>query len=97
MHGCPRGPHAFMFRSYSSSHPPFASCTYGIGGLGSGGTPQIADAQGGSGGVGIRDELPCVAAVAPLMQVPVKVALLGYGVVNPALRVCRKATMWFSS
>jgi hypothetical protein len=33
-------------------------CTHGIGGFGTGATPQTADAQGGSGGVGIRNSLP---------------------------------------
>jgi hypothetical protein len=31
---------------------------YGIRGIGSGATPQIAEAHGGKGGVGIRDSLP---------------------------------------
>ena len=49
---------------------------YGIGGLGTGETPQIADAQGGRGGVGISNSLPWVAAEPPLIQAPVKVSLL---------------------
>jgi hypothetical protein len=44
---------------------------YGIGVIGRGATPQMADAQGGRGGVGIRVLFPCVAAVPPVMQVPV--------------------------
>jgi hypothetical protein len=44
---------------------------YGIGLVGRGATPQMADAQGGRGGVGIRVLFPCVAAVPPVMQVPV--------------------------
>ena len=57
---------------------------HGIGGLGTGVTPQIADAQDGSGGVGIRLPLPCLegeqlGSVAGLqvMHVPVKVSMLG--------------------
>ena len=49
---------------------------YGIGGLGTGETPQIADAQGGRGGVGISSSLPWVAAEPPLIHAPVKVSLL---------------------
>src|SRR5438445_7994140 len=77
------------------SHPRFArrtsqrthvmaSYSYGIGGLGTGGTPQIADAQGGRGGVGISSPFPCLdgeqlGSVAGLhvIQAPVKVSLLG--------------------
>src|SRR5947209_2010155 len=74
----------------------------GIGGpstfaLGRGGTPQTCGEQGGSGGVGMSDSLPWVAAVPPVAQVPVKVSLSGYGVVKPSVSVCRKATIWFSS
>ena len=59
---------------------------YGIGlGPGKGATPQMADAQGGSGdGVGIRKLLPCFegeqfGSVAGLhvMQAPVKVLMSG--------------------
>src|SRR6267143_6690155 len=71
-------------------------CLYGMGGLGNGATPQIAVAQGGSGGVGIRESFPCVVAKPPVMHAPVKVLMLGKGVVNPSVRVCRKATIWFS-
>src|SRR5437867_12453678 len=74
-----------------------ASCHYGMGGLGKGATPQIAVAQGGSGGVGMRDSKPWVDAEPPVMHVPVKVLMLGNGVVKPSVRVCRKATIWFSS
>src|SRR6266403_1659461 len=65
--------------------------------LGRGGTPQTCGAQGGSGGVGMRSSLPCVAADPPVMQVPVNVSLSGYGVVKPSVSVCRNATIWFSS
>src|SRR6266849_8318574 len=52
--------------------------------LGRGGTPQTCGEQGGSGGVGMSDSLPCVAAEPPsIRQVPVKVSLSGYGVVKP--------------
>src|SRR5713101_2684053 len=63
---------------------PFRVLPYGIGGLGKGGTPQTADAQGGRGGVGIRKLLPCLdgeqlGSVAGLqvMQTPVKVLMSG--------------------
>src|SRR6266478_2652708 len=66
--------------------------------VGSGATPQMADAQGGSGvGVGIRVLLPCVAAVPPVMHTPVYVLMSGYGLVKPSESVWRKATIWFSS
>src|SRR5437667_6181240 len=71
------------------SHPPFRILPYGIGGLGTGGTPQTADAHGGSGGVGIRNPLPGVLAEPPLMQAPAKVPRLGYGRVNPSASVRR--------
>src|SRR3989442_14836088 len=74
-----------------------ASCHYGIGIVGNGATPQIADAHDGSGGVGIIELFPWVAAVPPVMHVPVNVSRLGYGFVKPSVRVCRKATIWFSS
>jgi len=70
---------------------------YGIGLVGRGATPQMADAQGGRGGVGIRVLFPCVAAVPPVMQSTGKGILSGYGLVKPSVRVCRKATIWFSS
>jgi len=58
--------------------PLFRGLYYGIGlGPGTGATSQIADAQGGRGGVGISDSLPWVAAEPPLMQAPVKVSRLG--------------------
>src|SRR3989441_9743200 len=74
-----------------------ASCCYGIGIVGNGATPQIADAHGGSGGVAIIELFPWVDAEPPIMHVPVKVFRLGYGFVKPSVRVCRKATIWFSS
>src|SRR5713101_3295992 len=74
-----------------------AFCHYGIGIVGNGATPQIADAHCGSGGVGMIESFPWVAAVPPDMHIPVNVSRLGYGFVNPSVRVCRKATTWFSS
>ena len=63
---------------------PYSVLRYGIGGLGTGSTPQISDAQGGSGGVGISSPFPCrdgeqLGSVAGLhvIQLPVKVSLLG--------------------
>ena len=63
---------------------PYSVLRYGIGGLGTGDTPQIADAQGGRGGVGISWPFPCLdgeqlGSVAGLhvIQAPVKVSLLG--------------------
>src|SRR5207245_9419554 len=79
-----------------------AFCPYGMGGLGNGATPQIADAHGGSGGVGMRESFPWVDADAfavpgaPVMHVPVKVLMLGKVVVTPVARVCGTDTMWFS-
>src|SRR5467141_3270434 len=79
---------------------------YGIGlGPGKGATPQMADAQGGSGdGVGISKLLPCLegeqfGSVAGLhvVHIPVNVLVSGYGLVNPSESVWRKATIWFSS
>jgi hypothetical protein len=74
-----------------------ASCHYRMGGSGTGRRPQIAVGQGGSGGVGIRDAFPWVDAEPPVVHVPVKVLMLGYGVVKPSVRACRKTTIWFSS
>jgi hypothetical protein len=63
---------------------PYSVLRYGIGGLGTGATPHMADAQGGKGGVGISWPLPCLegeqlGSMAGLqaMQLPVKVSLLG--------------------
>ena len=63
---------------------PYSVLRYGMGGIGTGATPQIADAQGGRGGVGISSPFPCLdgeqlGSVAGLhvMQLPVKVSLLG--------------------
>jgi hypothetical protein len=63
---------------------PYSVLRYGIGGFGTGGTSQIADAQDGRGGVGMSSPFPCLDAeqlgsVAGLqvMQLPVKVSLLG--------------------
>ena len=50
--------------------PPYMSRTYGIGGLGTGGTPQTADAQGVRGvGVGMIVELPWVDAFSVVLIV----------------------------
>jgi hypothetical protein len=46
-------------------------------GPGKGGTPQMADAQGDRGGVGIRVSLPWVDALPPVMHWPVKVLMSG--------------------
>src|SRR6266852_8017809 len=78
---------------------------HGIGlGPGKGATPHIADAQGGRGGVGIRNAFPCLdgeqfGSVAGLhvMHIPVNVLMSGYGRVKPSESVWRKATIWFSS
>ena len=81
----------FMFRRHGKVHSypgqtrlSRAFLNYGTGGAGTGGTPQIADAQDGSGGVGIRLPLPCLegeqfGSVVGLqvMHVPVKVSMLG--------------------
>ena len=64
----------------------------GMGGLGNGGTPHTADAHDGSGGVGIRNWFPCVAADPPTEHAPVYVSRLGYGVVKPSVSVCRNIT-----
>ena len=70
------------------------SLPYGIGfGEGNGEAWQMEAAHGGRGGVGIRNSLPCVAAVPPLMQELAKVLISGYGVVKPYVSVCRKATI----
>src|ERR1700686_5372996 len=73
-----RGARAREVMSSISSSRRLASCVHGIGsGPGSGATPQIADAQGGSGGVGMMYELPWVDAVPPVMHLPVKVLMSG--------------------
>src|ERR1700693_5796203 len=74
-----------------------ASSAHGIGLVGRGATSQIADAQGGSGGVLIRTSFPWVAAVPPVAHTPVNLLISGYGVVKPSVSVWRKATIWFSS
>jgi len=63
---------------------PFSVLDHGIGGLGTGATPQMADAHGGSGGVGIREPFPCLdgeqfGSVAGLhvMHMPVNVLMSG--------------------
>src|ERR1700720_2172977 len=63
---------------------PFSVLRYGIGGVGTGATPQMADAHGGRGGVGMSSPFPCLdgeqlGSVAGLqvIQAPVKVSLLG--------------------
>src|SRR3989475_5091231 len=65
--------------------------------LGRGGTPQTSGAQGGSGGGGMRESLPCVAAQPPVMPVPGNVSPSGYGVGEPSRNGCRNPTIWFSS
>src|SRR5256885_15833722 len=54
------------------SHPPFRILPYGIGGLGTGGTPQTADAHGGSGGGGVKKPLTLGFGGTPGMQTPLK-------------------------
>src|SRR5207248_2048140 len=76
----------------SAWHPPSGVWLYGIGGLGTGATPQIAEAQGGRSGVGMRNAFPWVAAEPPVRHVPVNLSRSGYVVVNPSVRVCRKTT-----
>src|SRR5229473_1410468 len=50
--------------------PPFRGLYHGIGlGPGTGAASQIADAQGGSGGVGMSNSLPWLAADPPIMEV----------------------------
>jgi hypothetical protein len=68
-------PHALFILNCLAS--AVALLHYGIAGLGVGETPQTAVAQGGRGGVEIRNSLPWVAAEPPLMQIPVKVSRLG--------------------
>src|SRR5712671_6544761 len=70
-----------------------------IGGLGTGATPQTADAHGGSGGVGISEPFPCLegeqlgsVAGSQVVQRPEKALTSGYGRVKPSVSVCRKAT-----
>src|SRR5260370_30479557 len=79
---------------------------HGIGlGPGKGATPQIADAQGGSGdGVGIRKPFPCLdgeqfGSVAGLhvVHIPVDVLVSRYGLFNPSESVWRQAPILFSS
>src|SRR5712664_3999634 len=72
--------HWFRFRAFAV----LASAAHGIGGFGTGATPQMADAHGGNGGVGIREPFPCLdgeqfGSVAGLhvMQTPVNVFLSG--------------------
>src|SRR5579864_5891696 len=60
---------------------------HGIGCWGKGGTPQMAVAQGGSGGVGIKELLPWVLAEPPVMHTPLYVVRSGKGVVNPSVKV----------
>jgi hypothetical protein len=67
-----------MFLPVSSNPSLVSSLTYGIGlGPGVGATLHIASAQGGSGGVGMSNSLPCVAAEPPVWHVPVNVFLSG--------------------
>src|ERR1700722_14306003 len=75
------------------------SSPYGIGfGEGKGDAWQIDAAQRGRGiGALMSEPLPWVAAVPPVIQVPVKVPMSGYGVAKPSESVCRKATTSSSS
>ena len=54
---------------------------HGIGLVGKGATPQIADGQAGSGGVGIRNSFPCVFAEPPFKHAPVYLSRFGKGIV----------------
>jgi len=65
--GVASDPHASMS---GSARPPSSVLPYGIGsGPGTGATPQISGAQGGSGsGVGMRNSLPWVDALPPVMH-----------------------------
>ena len=92
-----RAPHAPLFASARRFDPATTLIVFrhGIGlGPGRGGTPQMAVGQGGRGGVGMSTPLPCLdgeqlGSVAGLqvMQTPVKVAMSGYGLVKPSVRV----------
>src|SRR6267378_2400605 len=83
VHGCSR-PYCFAvtaprraavppggFRGHAGAKLP------SMGGNGTGGTPQMAGEQGGSGGVGMRSSFPWVEAEPPDMHWPVKVSMLG--------------------
>jgi hypothetical protein len=61
-------PHAPGSLGSSAVPPPSRVWPYGIGGLGTGATPQISGAQGGSSGVGMRKSFPWVAADPPVMH-----------------------------
>src|SRR5215472_15533415 len=78
-----RNRHRQLYNQSVHGYTPsrIAQFAYGIAGLGTGWTPQIAAAHGGSLGVGIRSSLPWVFAEPPDMQVPVKVSRFGYGLV----------------
>src|SRR3989442_11666401 len=54
-----------------------APCHYGIGIVGSGGTPQIAEAHGGSGGGGGNGMFPLGGALAPVLPLPPKLFPVG--------------------
>src|SRR5258707_14389488 len=86
-------------RICETDEPEKRAQPYGIGfGEGKGDAWQTAAAQGGRGiGALMSELLPWVAAVPPLIQIPVKVLMSGYGVVKPSESVCMKATIWFSS
>jgi hypothetical protein len=55
-------------KSVRGARRPMHVPAYGMGGLGRGVTPQIADVQDGSGGVGIMVSLPWVDALPPVMH-----------------------------
>src|SRR3989442_12574819 len=61
----------------SALHPPFIGWPSGLGGLGTGETPQTADAQGGSRGVGVRNSFPWADAGTPGMDRLRKVTRIG--------------------
>ena len=86
-------------RICETDEPEHGCRPYGIGfGDGKGDAWQMAAAHGGRGiGALMSELLPWVAAVPPVIQVPVKVPMSGYGVVKPSESVCRNATIWFSS
>src|SRR6266404_5672997 len=72
-----------------------ASSAHGIGLVGRGATPQMAEAHGGRGGVGIRVLLPCVAALPPVMHTPVYVLMSGYGHVKIVLDLGQRPAIYF--
>src|ERR1700730_1738427 len=88
--------HLFQFSPLTSIRR-LASSADGIGLVGRGATSQMAEKQGGRGGVLIRTSFPWVAALPPVAHTPVNLLISGYGVVKPSVSVWRKATIWSSS